>query len=191
MAENELTMRYTIILFSILMGLASCNSRSSFTIEGNISDATGSQLYLNRRDKSKLIVVDSTRLQEGGFFHLEGNIEIPECFYITVQGKRGYKMFFAENGTIKVYGSADSLYNLDVQGSITNAQYEIYNAGLEELYDLSSDLYDQQHLAFFQGDSSRGRDIEVERKELEKKIRIYQADFIRNHTASYASPEQV
>ena len=181
-------MRYSIVLLSLSLLVGSCDSRPSFTIEGNISDAPGSQVYLNRRDKGKLVVVDSAKIEEDGLIHLDGNIELPQSYYITVNGKRGYKMLFVENGNLEVYGSADSLYNLEVQGSVTQAQYELYSAGLEKLYNLSSDLFDQQHLEFFEGDSSKGRAIEKERRSIEQKIRIYQADFIVNNSSSFASP---
>jgi len=125
----------------LLISLVACNkNKEGFTINGTLSGADTGWVLLKKREEGKWITADSIQLKEGKF-KFTGKIEMPEMYYLSLQGREGYLPFFLENSdlTMKVY--ADSLHKSDVTGSATHDLYksflakdDLFNKKMEQLY---------------------------------------------------------
>jgi len=176
------------ILFACLAAIIfSCNPEPSYLITGELEGAEGKTIYLQKREGGNWLKMDSVIITND-FFQFAGKVNYPSAHYLRIEGKRGYRMFLLENSDIIVTGSADTLYNLEIAGSVSNAEYEVYSREIEDLFDFSSDLFDQQHMAIEKGDSLVEERISRERTALHRAMIDYQVEFVRNNTGSFATP---
>jgi len=62
-----------IALFGLLLGLlVACNKQPEFTVEGQVKDAAGETIILERRGFSDVSVIDSVKVASDGTFKLKG-----------------------------------------------------------------------------------------------------------------------
>lgn len=179
--------RNLVFIAVVASAVYSCNPEPSYLITGEISGADGKLVYLQKRGNGTWIKIDSAEIADD-FFQFSGRVAYPSAHYLRVEGKRGYKMFLLENSDVIVTGSADTLYNLKIGGSVSNQEYEIYSTGIEIMYNSISDLFDDQHMAIEAGDSARAEAIGKERVAVQQSIRDLQVEFVKEHPGSYASP---
>lgn len=180
-------MNNLISIIAVAILLVSCNADPSYNIDGILAGAEGKTVYLERREGGEWIRVDSVVIADKAF-HFSGRVGYPSAYYLSIDGGRGYRMFFLENSNIFITGHADTLYNLIVKGSASNNEFEKYSSSLEIIYDNFSELFDQQHMALEAGDLTAAGEIAGERARLNDSIVALQLDFVKNHSSSYVSP---
>jgi len=117
----------TILLISGI--LFSCNNapenKNSFTINATVNDDITGMAYLYKRDGGKWKTLDSSMVQNKAF-SFDGNIDIPEVYYINFKGQRGYAPIFIEPADINVNINMSDIGNPEVTGSGTHAVYKLY-----------------------------------------------------------------
>jgi len=177
-----------LVLFATIAALIySCNPEPSYLITGDIEGAEGKMIYLMKRESGSWVRLDSITITDD-FFQFSGRVNYPSAHYLRLEGERGYKMFLLENSDIIITGSADTLYDLKIVGSVANSEYEGYSREIEALFDNISELFDQQHMAIERGDSLVAVRIGKERAFLQENIIDYQVEFVRNNPGSFATP---
>ncbi len=99
--------------------LASCDNSPKFSVEGTISDAADSVLYLEQASLDGLVVLDSTKLSADGTFSFKGNA--PEgCpdFYRLRIGQHIINFCIDSTETVKFTAKLPSMhYDYKVEGS--------------------------------------------------------------------------
>ena len=111
-----------ILIFTALLGAASCTQHPMATIEGSITEANGKTLYLDYMGVEKTSVSDSVKLKADGSFRFR--VAQPECFdfyrlrvdneiiYLSVDSTETLKVTAAlpvMSAAYQVEGSEDNL----------------------------------------------------------------------------------
>lgn len=80
----------SIIISFVLISIISCKEKSpQFTIEGTISNADSTMLYLERRALNETTIIDSVRLgKDGSFKFAEASLAYPEFYLLSMNGQK-------------------------------------------------------------------------------------------------------
>jgi peroxiredoxin len=108
-------------------------------VTGDISGLTDPQLlfYYYVGDSTK---TDTVEVKGGNFTWVA---KMPESQKVMVMFPNRYVEFFAESGTIKITGSADSLDKLKITGSKSQDELDAYNNSLQDITAQESPLYEK------------------------------------------------
>ncbi|MEI8046722.1 MAG: TlpA disulfide reductase family protein [Bacteroidota bacterium] len=130
------------LLLAVLVSVTSCNTKKTdgFTINGTVSGADTGWVLLKKRDEGKMITADSVQMKDGKFM-FTGKVELPEMYYVRMNGNYDAFSFFIENSTISLKIYADSIDKSEATGSVTQDLYTTYlkkdaasEKKMEELY---------------------------------------------------------
>lgn len=111
------------IPFFILLTVISCSQdKEKFVVAGNISDADSTMLYLEKRELSKTIVLDSVRLNKDGEFKFKAKSpEAPE-FYVLKLNNQIINLAIDSTETIDITASKNNFAtDYTVKGSKANS----------------------------------------------------------------------
>ena len=114
----------TILFFSILLIAASCSNKGpSFTVEGKITDADTTVLYLERRDLSSTSVLDSVKLtSDGAFKFTSADPQYPDLYVLRLGGEI-INLAIDSTETVKIDASKKGFAtDYKVEGSVVNEQ---------------------------------------------------------------------
>ncbi|MBS0012158.1 MAG: DUF4369 domain-containing protein, partial [Bacteroidales bacterium] len=181
-------MKKLLFLSLITILVFSCSSDPRYVVEGELQGIDEGMIYLQKRESGQFVRIDSTNIEDGAFQITGGAVNHPDAYYLSVDGKRGYLMFFLENTKITVSGHADSLYMAKVKGSASQDEYDEYNKGLESFYERNNTLFQGIREARQEGNEEKAAELEEERNLLFDEINDYNIAFIKSNPASYASP---
>ena len=119
-------------MFALIISCSTDKEKmQSYTITGNIEGVPDGMVYMQVYAPGyKVIVVDSTEIQDGGFT-FTGKIDKPTFYYFKINDKQRAVNFFVEPGTIKVEGNWDDLKNVKMTGSKTQNEFDSFYAELE------------------------------------------------------------
>ncbi|MFP4489080.1 MAG: DUF4369 domain-containing protein, partial [Bacteroidales bacterium] len=177
-----------VVLYVLVLTAVSCSSGKGYLIEGYLEGLDEGMVYLQERVSDEFAVVDSAAVDDGFFRFGTGMIDYPRPHYLFVKGRRGVFMFYPENTDIMIRAHADSLFDAEVTGSVTQYEFDEYNRGLEPLYQKVMSLFRQAEAAEEAGDTEEAGRL-ISRRDLAiEEINDYSKDFIRTHPASYCSP---
>ena len=123
-------------LFLYLLGLIfiSCSSVGEYTITANLDGLEDGKAYLNNRVDGEWLAVDSVETTEGTFV-FTGTVDMPDYYYISLEGKRGRLAIFIENSDITVTGHADTIYKAKITGSSVQDEYKVYSEELNKYWE--------------------------------------------------------
>ena len=167
--------------------MISCSKEPAYKLSGELAGISDGMVYLNQRVEGEYIHVDSSSI-ESGLFSMHGSVDMPEMFYLVIDGKRGAKSFFLENSEIIVTGHADSIRNLKISGSVVQDEYDQFSESLKVFYD------------GFRENSIAGRkakqegDVELEELYISRSDSLYDAftafqlNYIKENSSSYIAP---
>ena len=87
--KTSLLSKFTILAIALLALFVSCKEKKpQFTIEGKISNADTTILYLERRSLTETTIIDSVKLdKEGSFRFTKDNIGYPEFYLLKLNGQ--------------------------------------------------------------------------------------------------------
>lgn len=177
--------KFWIILAAI--ALFACNRQEKgFEITVNLEGAEG-QMLLEKRGASEWIPVDTAEIVDGTAV-LQGVVDYPEDYYLSVVGQRGKTILFVENTEMKVTGSADSPELAVVEGSLTHSEYDQVNKEIQETGEEYMALYQEAREAGAAGEEEKAAQLMEKVEELYNGINALQKDFVTNNPASYAAP---
>ena len=81
-------MKKISFLALVVLLLSACNSGSTFTVDGSVSDADGKKLYLEASQIDGVVVLDSVKLKgDGSFKFKQPKPESPEFYRLRVDDK--------------------------------------------------------------------------------------------------------
>ena len=178
------TLMFTIVV-AFIMG---CTSEPRYIVEGQLDGMDEGKVYLQKRESGQFVKIDSAFIEDGAFQINGGSIEYPDAYYLSVDGKRGYLLFFLENTKITVNGHADSLVQAEVDGSVSQIEFDEFNDGLEPFYARNNTLFQEIRNARQADDEQKVEELEAERNVLFDEIDEYYIQFIKSHTESYVVP---
>lgn len=145
------------LLLSIAYIMISCSEKGpQFAVEGTVTDADSSMLYLEKRELNKTTILDSVRLDSNGKFSFkEASTAYPE-FYVLRLNNQVINFAVDSTETVNVEASKDNFATkYFIEGSLANKQIKAvvlaqYKAG-QEINDLqakfnNNEIDEQQYI---------------------------------------------
>ncbi len=176
-----------LFIVAVLAAMAfACTKPSGYKIEVNLTGAAG-KVYLEQRQDGIFVARDTAEFVDGTAL-LEGKVEFPEIYYLSVEGKNQKGLLFVENTGIKVSGHVDSLRNLRISGSPVNDEYQSVTAILNKAEEEGMAKYGEYQAAMQSGDTVRGRSLMDEARAFFDSQESTMLDFIRKNPASWVTP---
>ncbi len=181
----------TIIVLTVIITVFgfSCQeekSNNNFKINATVVGLGDNTAYLEQRKDGAWVKVDSINMvADKGVF--EGNIDLPEFFYITVNGVRGYIPVFVEQGEITVKTNVNNLRDIVVEGSATHTEHDNFMKSLATFDQKATQLGQQYQQARTEGDEDAMQQIEDEYMGIEEQKSQSMLDYAINNNESVAS----
>ncbi len=176
-------------LFLYLLGLifVSCSSVQEYTITANLDGLEDGKAYLNNKVGGEWQAIDSVETTEGTFV-FTGTVDMPDYYYISLEGKRGRLPIFIENSDITVTGHADTLYKAKTTGSSVQDEYKAYSEELNKYWEKYGKI--RMELIEFKkaGDEAKASELEAELDKIYEDAQQFSKDYVTEHPASYISP---
>ena len=111
--------KFGILLLVLTTIIVACNDATKYKIEGKISNAEGSYIYLDELKVSSTVAIDSALIGKDGDFSFEGNVTYP-TFYLLRLNQNNF-------ATLLV----DSAEHVNVKGDAANFGREYSVTGSE------------------------------------------------------------
>ena len=174
--------------FVLVLGIAlfACSQQKGFKIEVNLEGAEG-KVVLEERKDGAWVGVDTADVVDGVAV-LEGEVETPGAYYLSVLGQRAKALIFVENAKMQVTGKADSINFAEVTGSAAHAEYAELNSELKKISDEYMALYQEARAASAAGDTAKAEDLMAKVEEMYESTNTIQEGFVKDHPASYVTP---
>ncbi len=176
--------KYFVLL--IATALFSCSQKEGFKINVNLEGADG-KVVLEERKSGEWIGIDTADVVDGKAV-LEGTVEMPGAYYLSVLGQRSKAIVFVENNKMTFSGKADSISFATVSGSATHDEYATLDEQLRKISDEYMAIYQDARAASAAGDMEKADELMAKVDELYNSTETMQADFVKNNPASYATP---
>ncbi|MDB4582270.1 AhpC/TSA family protein [Draconibacterium sp.] len=176
--------KYFILILSV--ALFACSQQKGYKINVNLEGAEG-QILLEKRGATAWIPIDTADVIEGVAV-LEGEVEIPGDYYLSVLGQRAKALVFVENAKINVTGKADSIYLAEITGSVTHDEYKVVDNKMKEISEEYMALYQESRTATAAGDNAKAEELMDKVNELYESTITVQEDFVKENPASYVAP---
>ncbi|WP_167615372.1 TlpA disulfide reductase family protein [Maribellus sediminis] len=176
--------KYFVLIFAA--GLFACSQQSGFKINVNLEGAEG-QVVLEERKDGALVGIDTADIVDGTAV-LEGEVEVPGAYYLSVLGQRAKALVFVENAKMTVSGKADSIRFAKVSGSASHDDYAALSDKLKKISDEYMALYQEARTAEAAGDTAKSAKLMEQVEEMYESTNTIQEDFVKEHPASYVTP---
>ncbi|MCY1718936.1 TlpA disulfide reductase family protein [Prolixibacteraceae bacterium Z1-6] len=174
-------------LFLILsIALFACSQQKGYKIEVTLEGADD-QIVLEQRSAGEWVTVDTASVVNGKAV-LEGEVSMPDVYYISVAGQRSKAIIFVENSKMKMTGKADSIYMAEITGSKTHDEYKLVDQKIRDISEEYMALYQEARTAGTAGDTAKTNTLMAKVDELYQSTNTIQEDFIKKNKASYVSP---
>lgn len=174
------------VLIALLLGIFACTKKPAYEVTVKLSGAEG-KAFLTQRIKGEWIKLDSAELKSGEC-QFKGEVKNPEVYNLELSNGKEKLMFFIENSSIAIQGSADSLSKATVAGSATHAEFQALQNKIDELDAQGMKLYKQSKEAGKDGANNQSDSLMVLAENIFNNIDAMQKDYIKANPASYVSP---
>ncbi len=124
-------MKYIIWIITVVCMLQACKEHTGYTIRGELADADGQKVVLEKVSESGEPVGMDSCVVKKGKFEMKGKVEYPEYCLLYV-GDNGPVLVFVENSVIDIAIDAKNIQNSKVTGSKENDLFTGYNNGMIE-----------------------------------------------------------
>lgn len=171
----------------VLVLVAACTTEPQYELTGTLEGGDQEMVYLMSREGGDWVHLDSAQLSDNQFA-MTGNVEVPEQYYLQVDGKRGVMAFYLENSEINISGHVDSLYQAEVTGSAVQDEQKAFQESLTPLYEKRSALVGNLRAAQAEEDEATYEEIMSQYEALNEEIQQAQKDFVEKNPASFITP---
>jgi peroxiredoxin len=177
------------ILFIILAfaGLYSCAKPEGFVIKGQIKGKESGEIKLMKYADGKWIAEDSAKIEKGSFV-LKGKTALPELRLISMGPQTVIAQLFAENGSITVNASMDSLAKTEVKGSKSNDEFTVLTKEIQNIAKETQGLQQRYNEAMQKGNEDGMKKAQIDYEAMMGNQKVYAKNFIREHPKSSVSP---
>jgi peroxiredoxin len=179
--------RKVMLLGLIVSSIISCAKPDKFVVNGVIKGRDAGKILLMKFADGKWVVEDSTNISKGQF-QLKGKTDLPELRIIATGPQEMVAQFFAENGTISLQASSDSLGKADVKGSASNDEFMIYQQELMNLTREARGMQQRYMDAQSKGDQDGMKKAQIDYEAMNQNLMVFARNFIREHRKSTVSP---
>jgi peroxiredoxin len=177
--------KYLVLILGVAL-FACTQKQTGFKIDVKLEGAEG-KILLEKRGPGAWVPVDTADIVDGVAV-LEGVVDYPIDYYLSVLGERPKTMIFVENTKMTVVGKVDSLNFVKVTGSPSHDEFTVLNTKINEVGEQYMALYQESRAAIAAGDTAKGRELMVEVEKMYESTNTMRDEFIRKNPASYVTP---
>ena len=174
------------LMLIMVVTFFACSQQSGFKVEVQLEGAEG-QVVLENRIAGEWVALDTADIVDGVAM-LEGEVEVPQAYYLSVVGQRAKTLIFVENAKMLVIGKADSLNLINVTGSASHDEYKEINSKIQDISEKYMAMYQESRTANAAGDTTKSKQLMEQVNELYESIGVIQEDFVKENPASYVAP---
>ncbi|HOI48472.1 MAG TPA: TlpA disulfide reductase family protein [Prolixibacteraceae bacterium] len=174
------------LVIGSLAFLFACSKPSGYQIEVNLDGASG-KVYLQQREEGVFVSKDSAEIKEGKAM-LQGQVAVPEMYYLTIPESGQRMMLFVENAKFSINGKIDSIQSVKIVGSPVNDEYQAFKAELDAEQARGMALYRDYQAAMQTGDTARGSALMEQVRAIFDGQDMKMEEFVKSHPASYVVP---
>lgn len=178
-------MKNLLVVVVALLGFA-CSQETGFKINVQLEGAEG-KVVLEDRVGGAWVGIDTADIAEGTAV-LEGAVNYPTGYYLSIVGQRAKTMVFVENTEMTVAGKASELNKVNVSGSVTHDEYSALNDKVNKIQKEYMAIYQDARKANSEGDTTKAKELMEEVNRLYETVGPLQEEFVKNNPASYAAP---
>ncbi len=173
---------FAIVLTVLLVGCSS--TPEAFRITGELTGEVenGTKVFLKTTDSLRRNMIDvDTAIVENGKFTFSGTSEVPELYYLFVDGVRGNSPIILENGEISFKAQKDSLAFSKLRGTLQNELFMEYLEESRTLASMSRSMNDDFRKASAARDTATIDALREEFTELQEKAKNFDLDYLKAH----------
>ena len=174
------------VFFLILAVAVFACSKPGYKLTVSLMGAEG-KVILEKMESGKLVAKDSAEVKDGVAV-LNGAVELPDVYYLSVAGQRGKMILFLENSKINVVGKVDSINYASVTGCVVHDEYDVVNKKIRKISEEYMGYYKQAREADAAGDTAKSKELMNKVDEIYKGVGVLQEEFVKTHPASFATP---
>lgn len=182
--KNCTMRKLLVVILSVV--LFACTQQEGYKITVKLDGADGN-VVLEQRGTSQWIGIDTAEVVNGVAV-LEGEVEFPGMYYISVNGQRNKAIIFVENANISVTGKADSIAVAEITGSSTHDEFKAINDQIQKIGEEYMALYQEARTASASGDTTKAEEFMEKVETLYASVGTLQEDFVKANPASYVTP---
>ena len=182
--KNCTMRKLLVVILSVV--LFACTQQEGYKITVKLDGADGN-VVLEQRGTSQWIGIDTAEVVNGVAV-LEGEVEFPGMYYISVNGQRNKAIIFVENANISVTGKADSIAVAEITGSSTHDEFKAINDQIQKIGEEYMALYQEARTASASGDTTKAEELMEKVETLYASVGTLQEDFVKANPASYVTP---
>jgi thiol-disulfide isomerase/thioredoxin len=169
-------------LFGLMMAAAiiySCSGPGTknfnFSVNGTLEGDYSGKAYLYKRESGEWIKLDSVQV-ENNAFRFEGNIDLPELYYISIDAENRYASFFAEQSEIGFTANVSDFGNPVVTGSLSQDEYNAFNVEVEVYNDELGRIWTEIKAARDAGNAEAQAALDAEFDETDARLKAFILD---------------
>ncbi|WP_304199060.1 DUF4369 domain-containing protein [Flavobacterium alvei] len=190
-------MKKSIVLFFTLLLLIACSkevSKTNLHLTGNIKGLKKGTLYIQRIANSRLVALDTIKIDGNSSFETDIDLKSPEMLYLFLD--RGVTnsmdnniLFFAEPGTMNIDTNLDSyISSAKITGSKNQEKYEEYLKINTRFRDENLDMIQQKFLALKSSNTKAVDSLSARQDNNTKRRYLFATNFAINNKEYEVAP---
>lgn len=179
-------MKVYCLLILALVATACQKKPEGFEIKAHIENLSdGTKVYLSRYEGLNLAVIDSA-VSSNGKLHFTGSTPDTTLAVLSIEGFNTGIPLFLENAALQIHGHIDSLYQTRITGSQTNEEFIRARNHINGLNQYANEVFMQSRNVSPE-DSLEINQLQKTYDSIQKSIKTFSSDYIREHSKSYVS----
>lgn len=155
----------------------------NFSVNGTLEGDYTGKAYLYKRESGEWVKLDSAQV-ENNAFRFEGNIGLPEVYYISIDGQNRFASFFAEQSEIGFASTVEDFGSPTITGSAAQEEYDAYNEEIAVYEDQMGEIWDKIKEVRDAGDTDAEAELEASFDEVDANMKAFILDHAMQHNSS-------
>lgn len=131
---------FVVLLVGTLFSCKQAEEKNKFNVIVEVKDFEGKQVLIEKRANDVWVGVDSA-LVENGLAKLSGDAPGNEFYFVSLEGVKGYVLFFAEPMAINISIDPTNIRDAIITGSPTQNRLKAFNDEYLSFDDVMADYY--------------------------------------------------
>ncbi len=175
----------SILMLSLI--LASCKSdqqteKDSYIISGTAPGVhNGVRAYLKTVDNQRREIIQDTAIIRDGIFTFKGKVDVPQLWYLSINGVNGSFPLIIENEELIIRGNSEDLTKSIISGSKSNEAFTTYTKNIQELSENRHALLMRNTNIQRSNDTEEKARIAIQIKNINQQLAAFPMSFISEH----------
>ncbi len=185
--EITIMLKFHFYFLMALIVFVSCKRGQSYQLKASTDFEDGKSVYLVEIDQNFQPITIDTAIIKNGKFRFEQKIPYPQNSFIEIEDHPQYFLFIAENGSITMDITQETLPDYVLGGTLSNDGLYAYKNDIEAFQSSLESIGNEGYQAQSEGDTILVKDLYEQYSAVEEQIRQYDIDFVKNNPSSFLS----